>query len=370
MNTIALKKQSTDYLNQCAKNSLLKVVKGSKSIQLNRTPAKQKKLRVLSIDGGGIRAILPAVLLANLEERLQQESGNPQASIVDYFDLFAGTSAGGILISLYLTPDEKNPQRPKFTAREVLELYMQDGCQSFLPANPDPSKARSEKYSATILENKLQFLLGADTTLDQLLKPCLITAYNATTETPIYFESWKREHCKVWQVARATSAAPGMFKAAAVDGLEEDHLLIDGSIFAGNPAMCAYALANHTDFSKIPNCTTSIARPTTDQLFIISVGTGKAPLVAKNDRGSWIRSMMNSLMNSGPELVDIQLQQLFSSQKTNNYYRLNPELPGEEINIDDVKAEQVGTLCQIAWKYLKGREVMMDRIVRQLRTSN
>ena len=59
-------------------------------------------MRILSIDGGGIRGILPGQILVALEEKLQKKSGNTEAKIADYFDLIAGTSTGGILACLYL----------------------------------------------------------------------------------------------------------------------------------------------------------------------------------------------------------------------------------------------------------------------------
>ena len=57
-------------------------------------------MRILSIDGGGIRGILPGRVLVALEEKLQEKSGNMEARIADYFDLMAGTSTGGILTCL------------------------------------------------------------------------------------------------------------------------------------------------------------------------------------------------------------------------------------------------------------------------------
>ena len=62
-------------------------------------------MRILSIDGGGIRGILPGMLLVALEQKLQEVSENPTARIVDYFDLVAGTSTGAILCSAYVCPD-------------------------------------------------------------------------------------------------------------------------------------------------------------------------------------------------------------------------------------------------------------------------
>lgn len=60
----------------------------------------QRKIRILSIDGGGIRGIIPAVILAELEKILQEESDNKNVHLSDYFDLIAGTSTGGILTCL------------------------------------------------------------------------------------------------------------------------------------------------------------------------------------------------------------------------------------------------------------------------------
>ena len=82
-------------------------------------------VKILSIDGGGIRGILPGVMLSYIEEQLQLRSGDPTKRLVDYFDLIAGTSTGGILTSLYLCPNEHG--RPKFKASQAVDLYLKHG---------------------------------------------------------------------------------------------------------------------------------------------------------------------------------------------------------------------------------------------------
>ncbi len=69
---------------------------------------KQKLTRILSIDGGGIRGIIPGQILVILEEKLKKATANENARIADYFDLIAGTSTGGILACAYLCPDQKD----------------------------------------------------------------------------------------------------------------------------------------------------------------------------------------------------------------------------------------------------------------------
>jgi patatin-like phospholipase/acyl hydrolase len=84
--------------------------------QTRESANKTDTLRILSIDGGGIRGIIPATILWYLEERLQERTNNPEARLSDFFDFFAGTSTGGILVCNYLAPDPMNAKRPMLSA--------------------------------------------------------------------------------------------------------------------------------------------------------------------------------------------------------------------------------------------------------------
>ena len=88
-----------------------------------------KKIRILSIDGGGIRGILPGIVLNQIEEKLQKKSNDPNLRLADMFDFMAGTSTGGILTLAYLTPNENN--RPKLKATEAVNLYLDRGDEIF-----------------------------------------------------------------------------------------------------------------------------------------------------------------------------------------------------------------------------------------------
>ena len=79
----------------------------------------KRKIKILSIDGGGIRGIIPAVILNYIEKGLQTQSGNPNATLADYFDLVAGTSTGGILSCFYLLPPAPdNPCHSRYFASD------------------------------------------------------------------------------------------------------------------------------------------------------------------------------------------------------------------------------------------------------------
>src|SRR5207249_9528820 len=87
-------------------------------------------MRILSIDGGGIRGIIPGQVLVALEAKIQEVTGDPNKRIADVFDMIAGTSTGGILTCLYLCPGQ-NGNRPRFSATDAVNLYLQNGDDIF-----------------------------------------------------------------------------------------------------------------------------------------------------------------------------------------------------------------------------------------------
>src|SRR3954464_3159764 len=182
-----------------------------------------KPFRILSIDGGGIRGILPGQLLVELEKKLQLISQNPQARIADYFDMIAGTSTGGILTCLYLYPDRKNPARPLFTAEEAVNLYLENGGGIFKESSIRMDGMRQEKYPVIAIETLLKKYFN-DTRLSELLKPCLITSYNIYARATHFFTQHDAKENKaydfyLYDVARGTSAAPTYFEPAGVTSL-------------------------------------------------------------------------------------------------------------------------------------------------------
>lgn len=235
-------------------------------------------LRILSIDGGGIRGILPGQILVALEERLK--SKNPSARIADYFDLIAGTSTGGILTCLYLFP-EKGGAQPKFSASEAVELYLERGDDIFdvslWQGLSSGGGLWDEKYSENELERALKEYFG-DLQLSQLLKPCLITAYDIRRRKTHFFKQHKAKDDQkhdflVRDVARATSAVPTYFELPRVRSLSSPpkrYPLIDGGVFANNPALCAYAEARQ------------IFKKTAKDIFILSLGTATTEWNCKN----------------------------------------------------------------------------------------
>lgn len=341
-----------------------------------------KKVVILSIDGGGIRGIIPGVILEFIEQEIRRREGDKKR-LSDYFDMIAGTSTGGILTALYLLPDGN---ATRYTATEAVNLYFENGPDIF--SLSVWNKIRSlgglsdEKYPAGALEKALEKYLG-NGMLSDLRKPCLITAYDIEKRKAVFFNSADAlispvKNFKIRDVLRATSAAPTYFEPAyiyASDG--GGYALIDGGVFANNPSMCAYAEARTIDFSFSGKA----ARPTASEMLIISIGTGSQSMARRQpypykvfkDAGKirWITPVIDIMMSGNSETVDYQLRKLYDAlpaSDTVDYHRLEPELGLASPEMDDARAENMEALRQAGKAFIAENLSELHSIVTKLIT--
>ena len=335
---------------------------------------KQKKKRILSIDGGGIRGIIPGQILVILEEKLKTKTGNDNARIADYFDLIAGTSTGGILTCAYLIPDTGTPGqklRPKFDAQQVVDLYLKKGGDIF--SVPFWHKLRTgggildEMYPATALEKALHDYFG-DTKLSELLKPCLIPSYDIKRRMGHFFTQHDAIKRKGWDylvkdVARATSAAPTFFECSDVKSLTEvSSPLIDGGVFVNNPTLCAFAEV-YNEYKTSP-----------DQMAILSLGTGYSKKEYDYDKAKdwgmiqWVKPLIDIMMSGVAEVVDFQLRQIFDAiGAQSQYLRINTELPIDvNPNMDDASPKNLQALKELGTYTAQNFDAQLDAFVNLL----
>jgi len=309
-----------------------------------------KKKIILSIDGGGIRGIVPGQILTHIERLLKEIYDDPTYKIADHFDLIAGTSTGGILACAYLLSDFG---RPKYTAEEVVEIYFERGDDIF--SIPLFHRIRSagglldEKYPAEGLEETLEDYFG-DAKLSDLLKPSLITAYDIKRRKAHFFTQHDAEDPEynffLRDVARATAAAPTYFEVSKIKSEANKYYpLIDGAIFANNPALCAYAEMRNKFSTKELKILAS-------DILILSIGTGEANASysydAAKDWGlaSWAKPALDMMMSGVSDTVDYQLKQIFeASGSSKQYLRINGELPANiDPNMDCTDLENLKAL--------------------------
>lgn len=317
------------------------------------------KIRILSLDGGGIRGIIPATVLAYIEDKLKEKSGNPEASISEYFDFVTGTSSGGILSLLYLCPDKNG--KPKYTAREALNLFKENGGDIFdvsvLQKIRRLNGIIDEKYPEKDLEKLLRNYFSEDL-LSQSLKPCLLPAYEIRNRKAFFFTSIEAKDAEnnfyLKDVARAVTAAPTYFEPSKIKSLDgNSHVLIDGGVFANNPALCAYAEARKIDFKKVLANPNKPKKPTAKDMIIVSIGSGsvKQPYYYKDfkDAGvfEWVKPLIDIMMSGNSETVDYQLRKIFDSLSKNDqkdYHRIQPKLVNADNAIDNATSENLNAL--------------------------
>jgi uncharacterized protein len=242
-------------------------------------------IRVLTIDGGGVRGIIPTRVLAALEAIADRP-------IATLFDVMVGTSNGGMLVLGLSMPGDDGT--PRYRAIEVGEVYRTRGQEIFprsgagfprslqearawwsrpspatamLGINPEVGNAR---YSPAGIQAIFTDLYG-DTMLSEALTDVAVTAFDLQSKTPVVFRSLDARatpghDIAMRDAARATSAAPTFFPPHAIewDGVD-DRLFIDGGVFAKNPALIGYVegVAAAKERGRDPA-----------DLIVVSLGTG------------------------------------------------------------------------------------------------
>ena len=226
------------------------------------TPVSKPTIKVLCIDGGGIRGIIPAMILAEIEKRTQKP-------ISELFDLIAGTSTGGILALGLTKPNDQ--RKPQYTAKDLIALYETDGERIFSRSIwykiQSGASFVGKKYPSDGIEKVLDHYFE-DARLRDALTDVFITSYDIERRSPFFFQSRNAKlnrsyDFKMKQVARATTAAPTYFEPFKLERDASDYdALIDGGVFANNPTLCGFVEAKST-------------HPGTDNFLVVSLGTGE-----------------------------------------------------------------------------------------------
>jgi patatin-like phospholipase/acyl hydrolase len=274
------------------------------------------RFQILSLDGGGLRGMFSAAVLARLEEDLD-------VRIVDHFDLIAGTSTGGIIalgLGMGLSP------------REILEFYTTHGRRIFR----DRTGLRGArhllraKYAAAPLRAALADVLG-ERAFGESTKRLLITSYNIgaddvylfrTPHLPSLTRDWRESAV---DVAMASAAAPTYLPGMPLDGAR----LVDGGVWANNPAMVA--LTEAVGPLGVP----------LDAVRVFSLGTTTdIPHRSRRlDSGgllAWARDVVEILLRAQSEAATKQVRHFLGADRV---LRLNPTVPTGALSLDNVDAE-------------------------------
>jgi uncharacterized protein len=293
-------------------------------------------VNVLAIDGGGIRGIIPAVVLAEIERRTRRRMG-------ELVDLIAGTSTGAIIACALARPDP-------LPARRIAELYETEGPRIF-----DRSLKKKivsvdglidERYDSTGLIDALTRWLGPGRLADAQ-PPLLVTTYDLERRRAVLLRG--DDDVTFIDAAHASSAAPSYFEPVRLDGAT----LVDGGVFATNPAVLAYAQADG------------------DPELLLSLGTGEhtrpLPYAQVKDWGrlEWAQPILDVVFDGTADAVDLELSALLPE----GYVRLQTRLDEASDELDDASPENIAALQREAERLIAANDAEIDAVCARLTRS-
>lgn len=316
--------------------------------------AATRPLRVLALDGGGIRGVIPATLLTEIEKRTGKR-------IAEMFDLIAGTSTGGILALGLTTPDPSDTTKPRYTAQDLVGLYAQKGDVIF-----NRSLAHrlltlfgllGSKYAVRGLDETLRTYFG-NSRLKEAVAEVLITSYDLEKRDSWFLARHKAHEDSaandfpMVQVARATSAAPTYFRPERLS-VTPPTAMIDGGVHSNNPAMCAWV--------------ETVKLHGQQDILVVSLGTGqvKTPISYMRARAwgliGWVRPLIGIFMDGVAATVDHELNWLLTQHDGEpRYFRFQADLPPGMGSMDDTSPEHIVALKQQAQQIIEDNEKQLD----------
>ena len=314
-------------------------------------------MRILAIDGGGIRGLIPAVVLAELEQRTGRRTA-------ELFDLIAGTSTGGILACALTRPGDDGG--PAFTAADLIGLYESEGPEIFhrslIRRVESVDGVIDARYDDSALNAALRrYLDGAR--LSQAVCDLFITAYEIERRKAFFFRSTRARTDPTHDfafvdAARATAAAPTYFEPVRIRPVEgdESYALVDGGVFALNPAMVAFAEAAAAGRADAVD-------------LVVSLGTGSHTrrIALEDARGwgqlEWARPLIDIVFDAGEQTVDFELGALLGPKR---YVRLQTRLEEASDDLDDAGDRNLEALRREGARLVTERSADLDRIAAAL----
>ncbi len=300
----------------------------------------EKKYRILSVDGGGIRGIIPAIILNEIEMEMRK----PISSV---FDMMAGTSTGAIIVSALSIPKKGNSREPLYTAGDIVDLYYKESrsifetsnlfdkyllplCRKFTKYKDNGRDALFKKYfrSYTISDSLTDILIPS-VSENMRLKTYYFTNFKAMKE--------KAENFTFHQVLMAATAAPSYFYPYEIPGLGP---LLDGGITMNNPAEAAYFEAKRI-------------YPEVSDVSILSLGTssfipGSYDFKKSSNIAYWGLNFVDYVLPPDQGDVDSQISQLLD----NKYMRWQI-FTENEIKLDAFDKETLNNLVELARQYIQ-----------------
>ena len=254
--------------------------------------------KLLAIDGGGIRGVLSLMILDKIEKLLIEESKREDYRLADYFDYVSGTSTGGIIAAGIAMG---------MSVTEILAFYVDNGAKMFDRASI--IRRLQYQYKSEPLALQLQKVFGEETTLGapELETLLLLVMRNATTDSPwpisnnpyAKYNDAKHGACNLhfpmWQLVRASAAAPAYFPPEVIDCGGKPFIFVDGGVtMYNNPAFQMFLMATVDRYWAHAPADSRGWKTGVDDMLMVSIGTG----TSAGENYSLRREEMNLIFNA------------------------------------------------------------------------
>ncbi len=314
-----------------------------------------KTIRILSVDGGAIRGMCPATILAAMEE----QAGQP---ISEMFHVIGGTSVGCILTSSLSMPDAPDQPmhlwKPKYAARDLVNLLYAEATNILRRRwIPFPSF-----YDVGSLEDVADRYAG-DTTFDKSIIPTVGVAFDLIEAKNKAFCSWDKDEVFLRKdILLASAAVPIIFYPRVISPFSSktptrnSYFLADGQIGAGNPTAIIIGQAR-----KI--------YPKATRFEVVSLGVG----VVKESLFSGLMNPLKTLMNLVTRVIDVGVnlqssipEEYVEELIVGHYTRINPVVRANA-SFTDTSKENLQALEKASLDYLEQNADQFEELIKRLK---
>ena len=304
----------------------------------------EQTFRILSLDGGGVRGVMAAVWLNELEKQLS-------APLHRYFDLIAGTSTGSVIGAVIALGVD---------CEHIIDMYHQRSSQIF-PSEAHglwhkASRLFSEGISRPIYSEEGMAEVFKEVFADQVLgdvkTPLLVPSYDLLGCHNIIFKSWKPHHAELslWEICKASASAPTYFPAHVMQMGRVKLPLVDGGLIANNPSMCAV-----TEALKI-NSRCGDEGLGLNNFMVASFSTGEYVNSISLEDGrewgplEWAKNLVDVMFNASSTAIDHWAETLIPDKQ---YYRFKLRLEEKEAEMDNADEAVINALMVKAQHYIR-----------------